>query len=102
MVAATKVRRMLGVMLVLGVTVAAGYGAGCDDTAIPLPVAGCRETRCTCEEDPLQPTCKGFNARPEAGSTEEFDGGPGFDAARGDGSTVDAAGDASADAADAG
>lgn len=97
---------MLGVTLVLGATVAAGYAVGCDDTAIPPAAAGCREVRCTCEEDPNQPTCKGFNERPEAGSTEEFEAGPGFDAGGGEASTVDAAGDAAdggdPDAADAG
>lgn len=33
----------------------------------PAPAIDCSKTDCTCEEDPSQPTCRGFPGLPEAG-----------------------------------
>ena len=38
----------------------------CNDNPL-IEVPACRPGLCTCEEDPTQPTCKGFNDRPEGG-----------------------------------
>jgi hypothetical protein len=72
--------------------------AACNDNPL-IRVPACRPGLCTCEEDPTQGTCKGYNGRPEGGRDPA-------DAARvetslSDASTTDAALDAPADAEDA-
>lgn len=85
--------------LVSGSAVAAHAAAGCNDSPLIL-VPPCRPGLCTCEEDPAQSTCKGFNERPEGGK-DPADATP-VETGPGDAELeVDAAADAR-DAADAG
>jgi hypothetical protein len=71
--------------------VAVGAVTACSPGTLINPPT-CQGAGCTCEEDPSQPLCKGFNDRPEGG-TELPDGGEGGS---------DASSDAEPDAADAG
>ncbi len=61
----------------------------------PAPVIDCNKTQCTCEQDPSQPTCKGFSGQPEGG-TPLSDASPDLDA--GSDAGTDASDDGSADA----
>lgn len=70
-----------------------------DNPLIPVPV--CRPGLCTCEEDPTQPTCKGFNERPEGGK-DPADATPVDTSLPDTFVPTDAATDAPADAEDAG
>ncbi|CAN5765139.1 hypothetical protein BH11MYX4_BH11MYX4_67820 [soil metagenome] len=71
----------------------------CNDNPL-VEVPACRPGLCTCEEDPTQATCKGFNDRPEGGK-DPADATP-VETSIPDTSTADAAGDAPTDAEDAG
>jgi hypothetical protein len=80
---------------------------GCTGDLISPPPQ-CTGTQCSCEEDPLQPLCKGFNTRPDGGMLDMSDAMK-VDANANDsgltsdtGTPPDAESDASADAADDG
>ena len=100
-------RRRLFPLLVLFVgALGATYAAACNDTAL-VESPDCHPDHCSCEQDPFQPLCRGFNDKPEGGGTVIFtEAGPdtsGEDA--GDSSLTDAADaadgeDDSGDAAD--
>ena len=97
----SRVFRSLAV-LIGGATLVVMGCAG--DLIVPPPQ--CTGTQCSCEEDPLQPLCKGFNTRPDGGMIDMSDATK-VDANDGsltpDTSTSpDAESDASADAADDG
>ncbi len=51
--------------------IGAHLAAACNDTPLRY-FEPCRGIGCSCESDPNQPLCRGFNERPE--------GSPGFDA----------------------
>lgn len=70
------------------------YAGGCN-TASYSGQSPCQGAACTCEQDPEQPLCKGFNDRDDASLTEAFDGAP-QDAA--DARPVDASWDSASDA----
>jgi len=72
--------------------------AACNDNPL-IEVPACRPGLCTCEEDPTQATCKGFNDRPEGGK-DPADATP-VETSIPDTSAPDAAGDAPSDAEDA-
>lgn len=78
----------------------AELAAACNDNPL-ITVPPCRPGLCTCEEDPAQQTCKGFNDRPEGGPVAPFDAGDAGDTRQPpiDGA-VDAGSDALADADD--
>lgn len=43
-------------------------GAACSTADyVPAPHIDCNKVQCSCEQDPQQPTCRGFNGLPEAG-----------------------------------
>jgi hypothetical protein len=55
----------------VGLSLAAGtLGIGCEGDKLEPFDPKCKETKCTCEQDPFQPLCKGFNDRPETGPVE--------------------------------
>lgn len=56
----------LGLVLVLSVMVGIGAAVACTGDVISRP-APCKGAGCTCEQDPSQPLCKGFDDRPEGG-----------------------------------
>jgi len=59
--------RAVFLLAVLGACgVAAQAAVGCNDDPL-IQVPPCRPGLCTCEEDPSQATCRGFNDRPEGG-----------------------------------
>ena len=61
-----NLRVALRLLIVVGAAFVAGSAGGCNKADFTdTQTGGCREAKCTCEEDPLQPTCKGFNGRPE-------------------------------------
>jgi hypothetical protein len=73
-----------------------GIAAACNSADFtPATPKDCRKTQCDCEEDPNQPTCRGFTG-PEGGIDADTppETGP-LDASRD-------SGDAGTDAADAG
>jgi hypothetical protein len=78
---------------------------GCTGDLI-TPPPQCTGPQCSCDQDPLQPLCKGFNDRPEGGvidmsDAQKVDANDG--AIQPDTSTTpDAESDASSDAADDG
>lgn len=81
------------------------FAIGCTGSLI-APPPQCTGTQCSCEEDPLQPLCKGFNTRPDGGMLDMSDA---MKVDANDGSLTadtstppDAESDASADAADDG
>jgi hypothetical protein len=47
------------------------FAAACNDTAL-VPLPDCHPNNCTCDQDPFQPLCKGFNDKPEAGAPIPF------------------------------
>jgi hypothetical protein len=53
-------------LAVLGGSTVVSVLAACNDNPL-IEVPACRPGLCTCEEDPTQVTCKGFNDRPEGG-----------------------------------
>lgn len=65
----------------------------------PAPNVDCNKTQCTCEQDPSQPTCKGYSGQPEGG-TPLSDASPTLDATPADGAAdaSDAGEDGAADA----
>lgn len=70
-----KRRGLVRYVVLLGLTLGGVQSAaGCNDTPL-IGVPRCRPGLCTCEEDPAQQTCKGFNERPEGGPVVPFDGG---------------------------
>src|SRR3954454_17003649 len=62
----SKVRVLLWLSAIAGSVLAAQVVWGCNDSPL-IEVPVCRPGLCTCEEDPQQATCKGFNERPEGG-----------------------------------
>jgi hypothetical protein len=81
------------------------FAIGCTGSLLSPP-PHCTGTQCSCEEDPLQPLCKGFNTRPDGGMIDMSDA---MKVDANDGSLTpdtsmipDAESDASADAADDG
>lgn len=68
----------------------------------PAPPLDCERTQCTCEQDPSQPTCRGFSGQPEGG-VPLSDAGPSLDDGgpdAGDDAAADAGDDGAADAGD--
>ena len=57
----TRLLRRYWFLAILGLVI--GCSAG---TLINAPT--CQGNGCTCDEDPTQPLCKGFNDRPEGGT----------------------------------
>jgi hypothetical protein len=88
----TKLRAFFWLSFLVGGALAAQSAAGCNDAPL-IGVPVCRPGLCTCEEDPQQPTCKGFNDRPEGGKDPA-------DATQVDTGLVDAPADAEVDAPD--
>ncbi len=83
---------------------------GCNGALIPPPPQ-CTGPSCSCDEDPLQPLCKGFNDRPDgqidmrdAAKGDATDGSVAPDTSTPDtgSDTGDTGADASADAPDEG
>ncbi len=61
-----KLHRLIRFAAVVGLAAAgARAAAACNDTALVEP-PNCHPAHCTCEEDPAQSVCRGFNDRPEA------------------------------------
>ncbi len=96
-------RRVLPFVVPLGIG-ALGFAAlvACNSADFtPAPTIDCSKTQCTCEQDPSQPTCKGYSGQPEGG-TPDLDAGPALDAASdaatdaGDDGATDAGEDADA------
>jgi hypothetical protein len=89
-------RRLLRLMVVAALAAVGAHSAVACNKAdfVDRDNSGCREAKCTCDEDPSQPTCKGFNERGETGPLDPVDAVAPFDAA--EASTVD---DAAADGA---
>ena len=66
---AVRFVRIVGVgTLLLG----SSYAGGCSDASL-LEVGPCRGASCSCEQDPQQPLCKGYNERGDARLEEPFD-----------------------------
>lgn len=96
-------RAVLSLVLVVAPALALGLVAACNDASL-TESPQCRGAGCTCEQDPEQPTCRGYtgdaSANPadgsvDAGAVDVADAGPADgDAGDGDG------GDAEADASD--
>lgn len=83
----------VGLLAIFTFVIGAHAAAACNDTPLRY-FEPCRGLGCTCEADPSQPLCRGFNERPE--------GSPGFDAGIVEASDdVFEPGDGSDDAADA-
>lgn len=60
-------RRAVFLVAALGACgLAAQVVGACNDNPL-IQVPPCRPGLCTCEEDPSQATCRGFNDRPEGG-----------------------------------
>lgn len=97
---ARKRRGLLRFIIALGAVLGASYAGGCN-TASFSERSPCRGAGCTCEEDPEQPLCKGFNEREDASLTEPFDANPANEAGDEAGEAGEA-GDAEADAPEAG
>lgn len=95
-----RLRTLARLLVIAGMTAGAGYAGGCN-TASFSERAPCRGSTCTCEEDPEQPLCKGFNEREDASLTEPFDAAP-QDASEAGLDAADGESDASADADDDG
>lgn len=92
-------RRILPFAVAAGVAVLVACNSA-DFT--PAPTVDCSKTQCTCEQDPSQPTCKGYNGQPEGG-VPLSDASPQIDAepdattdASDDGAAADAGEDADA------
>lgn len=58
--------RTLVMMASLAAPIVTATFVGCNSADLVVAPA-CRPGFCTCEEDPQQATCKGFNDRPEGG-----------------------------------
>jgi hypothetical protein len=69
MIAHGKKSGRLRTAVVLGAVLGLA-GAGACSTASLTDREPCRGAGCSCEEDPSQALCKGFNERLEGGSTE--------------------------------
>lgn len=54
-------------IITLGAALGISAAMACTGDKISAPAA-CQGTGCSCEEDPFQPLCKGFNDRPEGGT----------------------------------
>lgn len=63
----------------------------------PAPAIDCTKTQCTCEQDPEQPTCRGYSGQPEGG-VPLSDASPEIDATPSDDAAADAGDDGAADA----
>ena len=72
---ARRRRALVRLLVVAALALGAGYAGGCT-TASFSERDPCRGVTCTCEEDPEQPLCKGFNERDDASLTEPFDAAP--------------------------
>lgn len=92
---ARKRRGVFGFILAAGVVLGASYAGGCNKASFS-DRAPCQGDGCTCEDDPEQALCKGFNERDDASLTEPFDANPAVDA----GDAGDAGDAASDDAGD--
>ncbi|MDB4934978.1 MAG: hypothetical protein JWP87_1950 [Labilithrix sp.] len=91
-----RIAPSFGLLLAIGgISLGVAAGIGCEGDYLAPVDPKCKETKCTCEEDPFQALCKGFNDRPETGPVE-------FDASRPDVGVGDAsdaaAGDGESDA----
>jgi hypothetical protein len=85
-------RRLL--FVTAGLVFAVGIACNTSDFT-PAQPKDCTKVECTCEEDPSQPTCKGFSGQPEGGlDANTQDATPTLDA------NVDSGSDASSDAAE--
>lgn len=83
-------RRLLPVLV--------GLGACNTSDFTPAPPLDCTKTECTCEQEPSQPTCRGFSGQPEGGLPLS-DSGPGLpDAADAADGEADAGDDGAVDA----
>lgn len=67
-------------LVVLVATLGFQAAAGCNSAGY-TDSGPCTGSACTCEQDPNQPLCKGFNDRPETGA-DLPDGSFQFDAAK--------------------
>lgn len=72
---ARRKRTLVRLLVVAAIAIGAGYAGGCT-TASFSEREPCRGTSCSCEEDPEQPLCKGYNERGDASLTEPFDAEP--------------------------
>lgn len=72
---ARRQRTLLRLLVVAGLALGAAHASGCT-TASFSEREPCRGSSCTCEDDPEQPLCRGFNARDDASLTEPFDAEP--------------------------
>jgi hypothetical protein len=95
----TTLRAVLWLSLAASAAIAGNVVLACNDNPL-IEVPACRPGLCTCEEDPTQPTCKGFNERPEGGK-DPADATP-VETSIPDASLPDAETDAPDDAAEAG
>jgi hypothetical protein len=64
---------LVRLLVVAGLALGAAYAGGCT-TADLSQNPPCTGSSCTCEQDPNQSRCKGFNDRDDASLTEPFDG----------------------------
>lgn len=95
----TRLRPLFPFVFVLGAAMAARAAVGCNTVDV-IPIAECKPGAvCTCQEEPNQPLCKGFNERPDGG---RVDAASFVDAEAGDlpDATSDGAPDAEPDALD--
>jgi hypothetical protein len=81
-------------VIVVGAALGIGAAVACSGEIITRP-APCKGAGCSCEEDPFQPLCKGFNDRPEGGTGVVLDADT---PDTGDASKPSEAGDAASDA----
>lgn len=69
----TKLHGLFRFVAVVGLAaVGARAAAACNDTALIEP-PDCHPDHCTCEQDPVQLSCTGFNDRPESGPPNRSD-----------------------------
>lgn len=95
---------MLRRTLLFVVSLGVGALVACNSADFtPAPAVDCNKTQCTCEQDPSQPTCRGFSGQPEGGvplsdASPPLDSGQNADAEAETDAGEDGAADAGEDA----
>lgn len=92
-------RRLLFVVVGLGVALGTASAACNTSDFTPATPKDCKKVACDCEENPSQPTCKGFSGQPEGGLEASIIDSSTLDSPVDSGE--DAPSDAGGDAADA-
>ena len=57
-------RRLIGFILIVTAALGAAHAGGCNSASL-TDSGPCVGSGCTCEADPTQPRCKGYNERPD-------------------------------------